>query len=369
MEVNYSSGNSQVLWSDPKSAVFMLYGDEDVLKVEAECALISRFLAPEYSDFDLEVLNTDGSTAESILGAASQMPFGSERRVVLVKGMEQWRDRGRAAEAEKLATGIAKLTPPACLILVVASEEDESKRKTAVVPKLDNAVKQWGVFAACRSLKDEPLSDWIIERVKFFGKRIDRDAVELLISGAGHEMRALNHEIFKLINYIGDRVPITVRDVNLVVAEQAEDVIFQCVDAISKRQTDRALTLLNELHREEPKPHAVAAKLMGLLVRQYRLLYQAKHLGNQGITARNIKQLPENLSAQLPADPAISAAYRASDLLILAQKYTVNELQWIFERLLMCDLANKGGVTEEDSQFSLEPVANLQLLVMQLTAV
>ena len=124
------------------------------------------------------------------------------------------------------------------------------------------------------------------------GKRIDSGAAEQLIQNAGTEMLVLEQEIIKLACFSGDRELITGRDVAMVVAASPEDVMFTTVDAITRRQTDRALLLLAELHRYDPKPQAVAGKLLALLARQYRMLWQAKYLSDKRINPRDVRSLP-----------------------------------------------------------------------------
>lgn len=368
MELTFHSGNEQVLWSNHLSSVFLVFGEEDLLKHEVERALIQRFTDQAFHDFDVEILNADAVTSDAIIGAASQAPFGSLRRVVVVRGMEQWRDRAHFVEVERLAAGILRLGSTACLILIVAAEDDEARRKTAISSKLDSAVKQCGVLVACRGLRDNPLHEWIRERCQKEGKRISQDTCELLVASVGTEMRGLELELYKLIHFAGERPIIDQSDVSAVVAVQAEDVMFQCVDAVVRRQTDRALTLLSELHRHDPKPQAVAGRLLALLVRQYRLMWQAKHLAATGISARDIRFLSDSVQVDLPSENAITqVAFKASDLFSIVGRYSDNNLRRAFYWLVLVDLANKGGVTEEETQFSTDPIANLKMLVLDLT--
>ncbi len=144
--------------------------------------------------------------------------------------------------------------------------------------------------------------------------------------------------------------------------------MFATVDAIVRRQTDRALTLLGELHRYDPKPQAVAGKLLALLARQYRMLWQAKFLAEKRINPRDVRALPPDLAAELPAESNIAQlAFKAGDLFTQARGYSWSDLTWALERLLLCDLANKGGATDETDIFGTEPIHNLQLLVLELT--
>ena len=153
----------------------------------------------------------DASTAgaDGILAAAGQVPFGSDRRLVIVKGMEQWRERAKNGEAERLAEGIARLSETVCLVLVAAAEDEEERRKTAVSANWTMPSKKSGALVACRGLKGDSLLAWVGERVKREGKRIEANAAEQLVATAGGEMLVLEQEISKLVCYVGERETIT----------------------------------------------------------------------------------------------------------------------------------------------------------------
>ena len=368
MEITYRSGNPEALWKGGLRQVYLFHGEEDRLKEEAVAALTAHIVDAAFADFDREALSADSADAAAILAAAGQAPFGSERRLVIVNGLELWRERGKSAEADKLAEGLDRLPTTCCVALVVKAGDDEGRRKTALTTKADNAVKRLGAVVNCQALKGENLADWIVDRVKREGKSINADAVQALMQTMGAEMRPLEMELTKLVCYIGDRAAITAKDVGLIVASSPEDVMFTAIDAICRRQTDRALLLLAELHRYDPKPQAVAGKLLALLARQYRMLWQAKFLSDQRVAPRDVRALPPELAAELPTESNIAQlAFKAGDLFTLSRTYTWSALTNALERMLLCDLANKGGVTDESGSFGSDPAGNLQILVIELT--
>lgn len=368
MEIVYKSGSPGMLWKPDIQGVYALYGEEDRLKEEVVRALTKHIINPDFADFDLEILDGSVINADGILAAAGQIPFGSDRRLIIVKGMEQWRERAKSSETERLADGLSRLSASTCLILVIAAEEEEERRKTAITVKLDNAIKKVGALVACRGLKGDSLITWVVERVRKEGKRADAATAERLIATVGNEMLVLEQEINKLVNYCGDREIVTTHDVSIVVASSPEDVMFTTVEAISKRQTDRSMLLLAELHRYDPKPQAVSGKLLALLARQYRMLWQAKFLSDKRVNPRDIRSLPAEITGELPTENNIAQiAFKAGDLFTLSRSYSWQEISHSLELLLLCDLANKGGTTEETGTFGADPLRNLQLLILQLT--
>lgn len=369
MELNFKSGKHAALWKPEVAKVYLLFGEEDRLKEEAVAALTGRVVSLEFADFDLETLDALRTAAPAILAAAGQAPFGSDRRMVIVRGMEQWRERAKATEVERLAEGIGRLPTTACLVLVAGAEEEEAKRKTAVSVRLDNAVKKAGVVVACRALRGDELTEWVTDRFTREGKRLQPGVAAQIIEAVGTEMRPLEQEIQKLLCYAWERGSVTGQDVSRVVASSPEDVMFTVVETITRRDADTALKLLAELHRFDPRPHAVAGRLLVLLTRQYRMLWQAKFLSERRVSPRDVRNLPPELASELPAESSIvQLAFKAGALFAQSNSYTWDELADAMDVLLRCDLANKGGATDESGVFGSDLIRNLQLLVLQLSS-
>ena len=368
MELEYKSGSPALLWKEGLQRVYLFFGSEDRLKHEAADALIKQVVSSDFADFDLEVMDVLSVGADAILASAAQVPFGSDYRMVVVRGMEQWRERGKSAEAERLAEGLTRMGGSTCLVLIASAEEEDDKRKVAVTVKLDNAVKKLGAVVKFSALKGEGLSKWVSQRVREEGKQIEPDAVNLLLDSAGHELLTLEQEILKLVCWVGEHPTITAKDVGTVTASSPEDVVFKLIDSITRKETDNALQLLAEVHRYDPKPQAVAGKLLALLSRQYRMLWQAKFLDSKRIAPRDVRSLPPDIASELPSEGNIAQiAFRAGDLFQLARSYSWDDLTQVMEWLLLCDLANKGNVLEAVGVFGTDPLGNLQLLVLLLT--
>src|SRR5205823_406544 len=149
METVYRTGGAESLWGAGLQSVYLFHGEEDRLKEEAVEALTARIVDPDFAEFDREKMNADSVNAAMILSAACQAPFGSERRLVIVNGVEVWRERGKQAEADRLAEGLSRLPGACCLALVVKAGDEEGRRKTAVSAKLDAAVNKRGMLVSC----------------------------------------------------------------------------------------------------------------------------------------------------------------------------------------------------------------------------
>lgn len=348
---------------NPLRALYVFYGEDDVQKDEAIALLRTVVVSPDFADFDCETLDADTTTPEEILAAAGMAPFGSSHRLVIVRGAELFRKREKQSDAERLAEGVQRLGKSSCLVLRVAAAEDEKSRgKTLLTAKFDRAAYAVGAVVQCRALSEQGLQDWIEAECGAAGKRIEPAAAARLIQAAHGDRIALQGELEKAVCYIGDGKIITRASVDAVCSFDPEDVMFKLVEVISQRDPDRSLRLLHELLRYDNKPQSVAGKLLALLSRQFRFLWQAHELSRNRIDAAMIKTLPARIADELPSEGSITAmAWKARDLYALARLWDRESLVQAFEALLECDLANKGG-----QEGSTDVVTNIELLILSL---
>ena len=361
MEIAYSPAAAAELFQ-PIRRIYLFFGEDDRQKDDALSLLQTKAVDPDFVDFDLEQMDAD-SGADRILSAASMAPFASTVRLVVVRRAEIFRKREMAAEAERLAKGIAGLGAGSCLVLRAGAGEDEGARgKTALHPKIDAAVKETGAVVRFKALGEEQLVDWVIREAESSGKRISDSAAQLLVQLAGGNRTVLRNELEKTICFAGDAVAIDSPMVEAILSHDPQDVTFKLVDAVSRRNADRALHLFAELLRYETKPHSIAGRLLALLARQYSLLWQARELAGRGVVPQKLKNIPPELAEQLPADGSIlTLSWKAGELFQMARSWNSASLAQAMEHLAQCDVDNKGG-----GEGSEDVRRNLEILIVNL---
>jgi DNA polymerase-3 subunit delta len=350
----------------PIRPVYAFWGEDDAQKDEAIAYLQKAVLAPGFEEFDREVIDAGAVTVEYILAAASQVPMSSSHRLVVVQSAELYRRRERNAEAQRLAEGIASLGPFSCLVLRVgASEEEKGRSKTALTAQLDAAIRSEGALIRCRALANEELLAWLTAEAAVAGKELEADAGQRLMEAARNDRMALHNELEKVICFVGKAPRITLADVEAVCSCDPEDVMFKLVDAITRQDSNASLRLLRELLRYDPKPQSVAGRLLALLDRQFKLIWQALELQGEGINAGSVRQLPSTIAEALPSEVNIvGMAWKAPELFRLARRWDRKRLTDAFDRMLACDLANKGS-----GEGSEDVVANIEVLILHLCGV
>jgi DNA polymerase-3 subunit delta len=348
----------------PPQRVYLFHGEDDYQKEEALQLLRQEAIDPAFAEFDSQILEAQSSAPEEILAAAGLAPFASAVRLVVVQGAEVYRRRERAEETERLSNGIAGLGASSCLVLFVGADEEDSARKTILNAKLDKAVRTHGTVVRFDSLSEEALREWVLRRVRSAGKQMDPEAAERLIVAARGDRTSLCNELEKAICYAGERPSILLEDVLATASYDPEDVMFKLVEAITRKDTDRSLRLLRELLRYDAKPQSVAGKLIALLGRQFRLLWQARELQQRRVPYASLRNLPDEIQSELPTETNIKAMFwKGRELYHQSQRWDRRRLHEAFGLLLECDLSNKGG-----GDGSEDVVTNIELLIIRLCA-
>src|SRR5579862_1467942 len=159
-EISFATSKNSSGLLEPFSRVYLLVGSDDALKREAVERLLDAGLDPGFADFDRETidLGAGGNAMEEsedpavqVLAAAASAPFGSPRKVVIVRSVQRLsKDR-----QEVLAAGISKLGALTLLVLVADAPEYEAGRPKGrqVENTLKKAVASAGTVVVCDSLQ------------------------------------------------------------------------------------------------------------------------------------------------------------------------------------------------------------------------
>jgi DNA polymerase-3 subunit delta len=347
--------------TQPLHRAYLFWGSDTRLLAEAEEHLRRACVGESDEMMNCAVVHASDSRVEDILANAAQVPFGSEKRLVVVRGAEHLRRKERASELEMLAKTVPRLGELTCLVLLVM-EEANSRSKTALSAKADAAFKEHGCFVRLRAPSREELASWAQIEARKCGKNLEPRAAVRLVEMSLGERRLLEQELEKLICFAGTDPAITLSQVEQVATSNPQDVMFRLVDAVANRNAEQALRYFREALRFEPRPHAVAGKLIALLRMQIRQLWQAGELRAMGIAPAGLAALPSQIAAQLPSEHSLlGVAWKARDLFAASRRWSRAELARAMELLQECDLASKGAGEGSD-----DVVANVDLLLIRL---
>ena len=348
---------------------YLLKGDDEHQKREALEALLKTLVSDDFADFDLERLDGKTATSDRVLAGLNVPPFGSTRRVVLVKYANQMDE----AEQLKLAERLDRIPESGCLILVnpVPEKADgRPKKGQEVKGELSRAVRKVGEVREFGAGKTgEKTAGAIAFARKVFdeaGKKIDPSTLETFVHRAGTDHAVLLSEAHKLIDYLGDADRITGRDVSAVTSETPEEKIFKLTDSVALRNKAQALRFLNELFEAGTSPDADAPKTLATLSRHFRLLWQMKALQESRVRTFAKADVPDSVKALLPSDPNVldvlgRQAWQARKLQEQSAKLTRKDLARCFAAIARADAMLKGAAGDIE-----DPKLVMELLVMEL---
>lgn len=335
---------------------YVFHGDEEFRCSQAVAKLKAQIMSDGIGDLNIVVLDGKKVGLGELIGACNAVPFLTDRRLVIVEGLLgrlEPRASSRAKKrtefrspsaseleyADKLAAYLPDLPPSTRLVFV------ERKRLSPHNPILKQATDSSEAYV--REFKQPgsgALEDWIRRQARRKGADITGDAVRMLMSFVGQNMRLLDQELEKLVALVNYSGTITGDDVKALVHATHDPNIFSLVDALGLRDRQRAMLELQELLATG----ASDLYLLAMMTRQIRLILSVKDLVEEKGLA------PDATRHEL----RISHRFILEKLLRQARWFSIEELEMIQRRMLGIDQAIKTG--------SIEGSLALELLVVEV---
>jgi len=214
----------------PPDPVYYFHGDEDVLKDEAVAALLDATVDAGLRDFNVDQRAAGELDAEGLHSLVNTPPMMAERRLVVLRGVEQLRKKTRARDT--LLAYLEHPSPDTVLAMVQSdadkAEPDLSRRATAV---------DVGRLAPHR------VRSWIAHRAGRIKLALEPDAVDLLLAAAGDDLTRLVQELDRLRAVAGDR-PATRADVAAQVGARHGVTVHDLARAVLARDGLKAQALV-----------------------------------------------------------------------------------------------------------------------------
>lgn len=119
----------------------------------------------------------------------------------------------------------------------------------------------------------------IREHLERGGRRITAEAASALGERTGNDARAAITEIEKVISYIGGRSTIEISDFEDTAGKNVADPAFKLNKSVQEKDLNGSLNVLSDMLEKNDPP----LKMLAMIIRELRLLLQAKIILNSGI--------------------------------------------------------------------------------------
>lgn len=304
--------------------VTVLHGDDDYAigsMVNKICTLMG-----DPSIADLNIARMDGAVVslDEVKSNISTMPFLAERRLVILAHPLSRSEGGK----EKLTAMMDSLPDSAALVLLLDDAFERKDWKTVSqkhwLRKWAQGAKSRALWISCQLPSGDQMAAWITNYAKGMQGRFDPHGASELAAHVGNDTRLAALEVEKLLTYVDYKRPVDADDVNLLTTSISTVNIFDMVDAVAQQNSRKAIHLLHGLlEQQEP------AGLFFMIVRQFRLLIQAREVLDEGGSAAQIE-------SEMRQHPFV-----AKKLAEQARRFNMPQLEQIYHRLFEMDEAMK----------------------------
>jgi DNA polymerase-3 subunit delta len=251
-------------------AAVVVRGRDATLRAEALHALVTELLGADdrtlaLAEFDVAAppesvrsgrgdLGAEAALVLTALDAARTIPFGSSRRVVVLRNASQL----AADDAKPIAAYVAAAEPTAVLVL-----DYGEKSPPAALAKALKAIGAREVSV------DEPLATVLAQHAKAAGLKLERDAADAITTRLGEDVGRVAGIVDLLASTFGPGARLGAGDVEPYLGDEGGVPVYELTNAIDDGDHVRALGVLARL-RDASGLHPL--QVMASLTNHYRRL-------------------------------------------------------------------------------------------------
>ncbi|MBP3431597.1 MAG: DNA polymerase III subunit delta [Clostridia bacterium] len=272
---------------------------EDVLLYDKALELIKKANNLTLEEFNFIMFDEDSFNADTVINSCETLPMGSEKKVVLLKNISKFNENFK----KKLRDYLKKPVESTCLVIF------------DFFNKFDFLISE---KVSAKRLDDYSLKELIAAELKVHDKTITPDACQNLIESCCGYYSLIKNEIEKLISC--DDFEIDSKIIDSFVCKETEFTVFELTDALSKRNAEKAVSLLNLMDKD--------TKTFSLILNHFRRLFFVS------VSGMSDKELAEYLSVKE------FAVVKAREL---SKNFTKLQLKNIYEMLNDVDFYIKNG--------------------------
>lgn len=253
---------------------YLIHGDDHGGVAERRASL--KALAEQQGGAgSVEILAGDAATPEGVAAALAAMTFAMGQRVIIVDGVERWKQ----ADIEAHIAPAMKPMPPDTTLALFAREEGRAKAPAA----LHAAVKAvGGQIVAHGTVKPWELPQWVRGQGERLGLRLDVAAAKALVAQVGERQQRLLRELEKIALELAGQegkgaqpIAVGVEQLEGRVAHSSQRRAFTLADALVAGDAQAALrtylTLEGQGERLPSLSFQIAARLRDALAVVQRL--------------------------------------------------------------------------------------------------
>jgi len=183
------------------------------------------------SEFDKETFWGDSNNFAEVLDFTAAFPFGSEKKLIIVKQFEKIKDKKPLIKYAK--------SPVDFSILVLVHDGSIPNLDAEPYKTLSN---QNYIFEA-KELKGKNLLKWLMNYIGKKGKSITEENALMLIDISDDNRSMLENQLEKIFTFMSKDKEITFNHIRALSTNLKQHTIFDLQNAIGKKEKDNAISI------------------------------------------------------------------------------------------------------------------------------
>jgi DNA polymerase-3 subunit delta len=229
--------------------VYYFFGEDSYSLSNALHKLEESFKPFLSSDFDKETIYAENRTLSEILGAAASFPFGSEKKLMIVREAEKIKD--------KKALKDYALSPAEFTVLAFFHNGAITNLNTEPFKTLSAN----NFLFEAKELKGKNLIAWLISEAQEKGKKLSEENAQVLVDIVGENRSMLEDQLEKICIFLNQKKEITIEAIQQVSSELKQFNIFDLQNAIGLKEKAKALSVANNLVDNGAEPTFIITML------------------------------------------------------------------------------------------------------------
>jgi DNA polymerase-3 subunit delta len=314
-----------------------LYGEDTYRLKQKLKEIVAYYQKVHRSGLNLKFYDAVAVDFQDFKDAFQQTPMFQEKKLIVVENV--FSNRPFKEQLEKEKERLKELQD----VIIIVYQEGEIKEND----KLAEFLKR-GKFQRFDLMDNRALKSWLREEFAKRNADTENGVIEKLIEFVGNDLWRMSNEVEKLTNYKKSKGRrILIKDVELLVKPKIELNIFQAIEALARKEKNKALELMEKHLSAGESP----IYLLSMINYQFRnlLLLGSKSQKQRRVTYTEMMKLSKELGMPL---------FAVKKSLALMRSFSFEELRKVYQKIFQTDLDIKTG--------KVLPEEGLKMLVLDI---
>ena len=233
---------------------YVFVGDEAFFRKKCREAILQHLVPEDVRELSLYDLDLAETELREVLDRARTPSLMAPFQVFFIRGVKNLYGRGKHDE-EFAAIGeyFGNPNPDAMLVFIadhISIPADVRRMDMTDRERYERIRETLGEYCPVLELarvEEGDAANWAIQSASVDGVKLDADAARELVDSLGGDMMMIANELEKLVLFVGEKKHIGLGDVETMVLAAKQRSFYELTDAISSRDRERALAVLDAI--------------------------------------------------------------------------------------------------------------------------